>query len=105
MIKAVNEVESSGQGFSGDKPKILFEGHIFWRRLKEHGLDPKNHRSGNEDILYSSWTRDHYIGGEGEHLRLNKAKLIHEDAALESASWGLFQIMGFRWESLGYKSV
>ena len=105
VIKAVNEVESSGQGFSGNKPKILFEGHIFWRQLKKHGLDPNNHKAGNEDILYSSWTREHYIGGEAEHTRLKKAKLVHEDAALESASWGLFQIMGFHWESLGYESV
>ncbi|MEM7007772.1 MAG: N-acetylmuramidase family protein [Thermodesulfobacteriota bacterium] len=105
VVKAVNEVESSGQGFLGDKPKILFEGHILWRQLKKHGLDPKDHVAGNEDVLYSSWTREHYIGGQSEHLRLDKAKKIHENAALESASWGLFQIMGFHWENLGYKSV
>src|SRR5512145_2868604 len=30
-VKAVNEVESSGRGFlTSGKPKILFEGHIFW---------------------------------------------------------------------------
>lgn len=105
VIKAVNEVESSGQGFLGDKPKILFEGHIFWRQLKKHGLDPNTLKDGNENILYSRWTREHYFGGEREHERLNKAKKIHEKAALESASWGLFQIMGFHWDSLGYKSV
>lgn len=105
VIKAVNEVESSGQGFSGDKPKILFEGHVFWRQLKKHGLDPSSLTEGNENILYSRWTREHYFGGEREHERLEKAKKIHENAALESASWGLFQIMGYHWESLGYKSV
>lgn len=105
VIKAVNEVESSGQGFSGDKPKILFEGHIFWRQLKKHGLNPNEHKEGNENILYSSWTRQHYFGGVREHERLQNAIKIHENAALETASWGLFQIMGFHWESLGYKSV
>jgi hypothetical protein len=105
VIKAVNEVESSGQGFLGGKPKILFEGHIFWRRLKEHGLDPKSLVPDNENILYSRWTREHYFGGAREHERLDKAKKIHENAALESASWGLFQIMGYHWETLGYKSV
>lgn len=104
VIKAVNEVESSGQGFSGDKPKILFEGHIFWRQLKKHDLDPNTLTEGNENILYSRWTREHYFGGEREHDRLDMAKKIHENAALESASWGLFQIMGYHWESLGYKS-
>jgi len=105
VIKAVNEVESSGQGFSGNKPKILFEGHVFWRRLEKHGLDPKSLVPGNENILYKRWTREHYFGGAREHERLDKAKKIHENAALESASWGLFQIMGYHWESLGYKSV
>jgi len=105
VIKAVNEVESSGQGFLGNKPKILFEGHVFWRRLKEHGLDPNKFVAGNENILYSRWTREHYFGGAREHERLDKAKKIHENAALESASWGLFQIMGYHWKSLGYKSV
>ena len=61
VIKAVNEVESSGQGFLGNKPKILFEGHVFWRQLKKHGLDPMNHKAGNENILYSSWNREHYF--------------------------------------------
>ncbi len=40
-VKAVYEVESSGRGFlTSGKPKILFEGHIFWKRLKKHGLNP-----------------------------------------------------------------
>ena len=104
-IKAVNEVEASGQGFLGDKPKILFEGHVFWRQLKKHNLNPNDYRAGNESVLYPNWTREHYFGGAREHERLNQAKKIHENAALESASWGLFQIMGYHWKSLGYKSV
>lgn len=103
-MKAVNEVESMGVGFIAGKPKILFEGHIFWKRLKVHGLQPEDWKDGNEDILYSRWTSKHYEGGLAEHNRLAKAKKIHESAALESASWGLFQIMGFHYKSLGYKS-
>ena len=34
-VKAVNEIESSGKGFLIDgRPRILFEGHIFWKQLK-----------------------------------------------------------------------
>ena len=33
------------------------------------------------------------------------ARLIDDTAALESASWGAFQIMGFHWQRLGYASV
>jgi hypothetical protein len=104
-VKAVTEVEASAHGFVGGKPKILFEGHEFWKRLKAHGLDPTTCRAGNEDILYPKWTKAHYLGGVREHDRLDKARKIHEGAALESASWGLFQIMGYHWQSLGYSDV
>ena len=104
-LKAVYKVESNGKGFIGDEPKILFEGHIFWSRLKKLGLRPEEYVKGNEDILYPSWTKQFYTGGTGENRRLERAMLIHKDAARESASWGLFQIMGFHWQNLKYASV
>ena len=105
-VKAVYKVESSGRGFlTSGKPKILFEGHIFWRRLKKHGLDPSVYKKRNEDILYSKWTTKYYKGGEKEYERLTKAKKIHVSAALESASWGIFQIMGYHYKKVGYNSV
>ena len=102
-IKAVNEVESSGTGFLNNHPKILFERHVFWKRLKKHGVDPALHSIGNESILQKR--SGGYKGGVQEIQRLEKAKAIHTDAALESASWGLFQIMGYHWQSLSYDSV
>ena len=102
-IKAVNEVESSGTGFLNNHPKILFERHVFWERLKKHGLDPEIHTIGNEDILRTK--SGGYKGGVREIQRLERAKVIHSEAALESASWGLFQIMGYHWKSLSYDSV
>lgn len=111
-IKAVNEVESSGRGFNLDgNPKILFEGHVFWKQLQQAGIDPTQYVRGNEDVLYKAWTKQHYQGGKGEHDRLNKAIILAGnntkmvEAAYCSASWGLFQIMGFHYESLGYGSV
>lgn len=47
----------------------------------------------------------HVTGTRPEYDRLDRAKAIHADAALESASWGLFQIMGFHWKNLDYPSV
>ena len=107
VMKAVAEVESHGAGFipGTDKPKILFEGHVFWKRLKVYGIDPEKHVKGNEDILYKSWTKDFYLGGEREYDRLGRATLIHGEAGNESASWGMFQIMGYHWKALGYTSV
>lgn len=103
-IKAVNEVESSGRGFlANGEVKILFEGHVFWDRLKKKGKDPKKLKEGNEDILYPKQTYDYY--GMDQHARLIKARKIDPSIALESASWGLFQIMGFNHKAAGYSSV
>ena len=105
-IRAINEVESAGSGFiAEDTPKILFEGHVFWKRLQAHGLNPEDHVKGNEDVLYRKWTKRHYVGGIEEYDRLDKAVTIDEQAALESASWGAFQVLGMHWEWLGYASI
>ncbi|MCC7261603.1 MAG: DUF3380 domain-containing protein [Candidatus Latescibacteria bacterium] len=103
-VRAVYQVESNGRGFAEDQPKILFEGHIFWRQLKAHGLDPQRLASGNEDILYAKWTRAFYGSQAHERERLRRARAIHPAAAAESASWGLFQIMGFHWQHLNTAS-
>lgn len=98
-IKAVAEVESSGNGFNADgTPKILFEPHIFWRELVKAGINPGNHLAGNEDILYQKQGSKPYGKYSAQHNRLAKAKKINEPCALKSASWGKFQIMGFNWE-------
>lgn len=102
-IKAVNEVESAGTGFLNNFPKILFERHVFWKRLKKYDIDPELSTLGNEDILQKK--AGGYKGGVLEVARLERAKDIHEASALESASWGLFQIMGYHWKALGYVSV
>ncbi|PWQ99078.1 N-acetylmuramidase domain-containing protein [Leucothrix pacifica] len=102
-IKAVNEVESAGTGFLNNHPKILFERHVFWKRLIKHGVDPALVTIGNEDILQTK--SGGYEGGVSEVARLERASAIHATAALESASWGLFQIMGYHWKALGYDSA
>lgn len=111
-VKAVNEVESSGKGFLvNGKPKILFEGHIFWQQLLKRGINPENILTAqNKNVLYKKWTKTFYQGGVKEYDRLNEAIAIGsnpkiKEAALASASWGSFQIMGFHAVSLGYSSV
>ncbi|QMU64760.1 MAG: DUF3380 domain-containing protein [Flavobacteriaceae bacterium] len=103
-MKAVCEVESNGEGFLPDgRPKILFEGHIFWRELEKAGMNPEDYVVGNENVLYPSWVRDYY--GEDQYMRLNKAMNIQETAALASASWGMFQIMGFNYKACHFDTV
>ena len=95
-VHAVVEVETGGRsGFlSSGNPQVLFEGHIFWRELKERGIDPEKYASSDPDIVYKSWDKSKYKGGESEWARLEKAMKISRPAAICSASFGLFQILG-----------
>ncbi len=99
-IKAVAEVEASRSGFLADgRPKILFEAHQFSDRT-----DGRFDRS-HPGISSPRWNRDLYVGGAGEHTRLQEAMALDRGAALESASWGRFQIMGFNHEAAGFGNV
>jgi hypothetical protein len=107
-LKAVQKVETGGKGgfLPSGRPTILFEGHIFWQQLRARGIDPQGVATGkNEDILYPKWTKAHYKGGEAEYERLLRARHINEEAANASASWGMFQIMGFNHAACGEPSV
>lgn len=105
-IKAVAEVESSGEGFLSDgKPKILFEPHIFWKQLRTKGIDPNLFMEENPDILYPTWKSGAYGPVSKQHDRLERASKINREAALLSASWGRFQIMGFNWKLCGSASL
>lgn len=113
-IYAVNEVESKGKGFlDNGKPVILFERHIMYRQLatpRNAGDDTAELKRHADQLAAANPalvnpTAGGYIGGTAEHQRLAMARLIDDTAALESASWGAFQIMGFHWKRLGYASV
>lgn len=97
-IRAVAEVESSGNGFLPDgRPKILFERHIF-SRLTDRRFD-----AGHPDI--SNPDPGNYDGGADEYLRLYRALQLDGEAAVQSCSWGSLQIMGFNWKECGEKSL
>lgn len=113
-ILAVNEVESLGAGFlDNGKPKILYERHIMYRQLARPRApeDDAAALQAHADDLATSQpnlvnTRaGGYAGGTAEHQRLAHARLIDDTCALESASWGAFQIMGYHAVRLGYSSV
>ncbi len=113
-IYAVNEVESKGKGIlDNGKPVILFERHIMYRqlaKLRNAGDDQAELRRHADQLAITNPALVNpkpggYIGGTAEHQRLAMARLIDDNAALESASWGAFQIMGFHWKRLGYASV
>jgi len=102
VLKAVAEVESATSGFLPDgSPKILFEGHIFHRLT--NGKYSK--REIYKDISYPKWTSKYYEGGGQEYDRLKRAYDLNPVAAIKSASWGKFQIMGFNYNRCGFADV
>jgi hypothetical protein len=106
-VMALNLVESKGEGFAANgRPVILFERHVMHARLQVNGLSEDE--ADAFAALFPSVvnrTSGGYAGGTAEHQRLRAARLVHPTAALESASWGLFQIMGYHWQALGYDSA
>ena len=98
-IHAVSDVESAGGGFLEDgRPKILYESHQF------HHLTQGKWDASHPDISTPTWVRN-YKGGAAEYDRLEIAKALNEAAALESASWGRYQIMGLNFRPAGFESV
>lgn len=103
-IKAVNQVESSGSGFLPDRrPVILYERHVMFSRLEASGADAPGLALKYPNIV--SKQRGGYAGGTAEYSRLAVALSVDRNCALESCSWGQFQIMGYHWQALGYDSV
>lgn len=100
-IWAVCDVESAGGGFLPDRrPKILFEGHIFGG-LTQHRWD-----ATHPEVSAPAWNRSLY-GAPGAHQydRLSEAIGLDRPAALQSASWGMFQILGMNFSECGFPGV
>lgn len=100
-VKAVAEVESQGDGFlPNDLPKVLFEAHHFAH------LTQGRYTRSHPTISSTRWNRALYARtGIGEWKRLELAISLDRDAALQSASWGRFQIMGFNHRLCGFQTV
>jgi hypothetical protein len=96
-IWAVLGVETSGCGYLPDRrPQILFERHVF-HRLTNGKYD---------DGKISDPTPGGYgARGAPQYDRLNRAILKDRTAALQSASWGLGQIMGMNFAKAGFQDV
>lgn len=110
-IRAVAEIEAPRGGYLNDgQVTILFERHIFHRLTGgAHGgaRAPVPAKYSEAGLISESSTTP--PGGYGppslQHVRLQTAVELDRDAALQSASWGRFQIMGFNWKLAGYESL
>lgn len=118
QIRAVWQVECSGKGWFTDVrgdilakdgpggfldgphlPKLLFEAHHFDR------LTRGRFRASHPNLSSAKWNRALYVGGPGEWVRLHEAMKLDRNAALQSASYGGPQIMGFNHRLAGFGSV
>lgn len=97
-VRAVIDVESRGGFLPDGRPKILFERHYF-SRLTKGRFD-----TSHPGISNGKWG-GYGAGGAHQYDRLNAAIALDRDAALRSASWGLFQIMGDHCKTLGFADV
>lgn len=106
-IKAIAKIETGGKSGWIDSKHciILFEGHIFWQELKNTGINPYNYATKYYDVLYPHWTKKFYKGGLNEYQRLAKAERINKEAALKSASYGMFQILGTNYLKCDIKNI
>lgn len=105
-LRAVIEVECKGSGFNVDgTPVILFERHIMRQRLIANKRDIDLNLISAERPDLCSESTGAYGLYSAQHGRLNAAAQYHRNSALESASWGIGQVMGYHWKALGYPSL
>lgn len=105
-LLAVIQVESGGKIYASvagrNEPLIRFEGHYFYKRVADLARDeavrkglanPKAGAVKNPNGQAARWAL------------IDRAAKIDKQAAYESTSWGIGQVMGAHWKWLGYSSV
>ncbi len=91
-------VETRGFGFlPSRRPVIRFERHVF-HRLTDGRFDLEHPDLSNP-------VAGGYVGRAAEYARLKDASRLDTDGALQSASWGIGQVMGYNFAAIGYGSV
>lgn len=100
-IMAVAEVESGrfGAWFPDGAPVILFEPHYF------HELTGGKFDVRYPTLSYPKWGAKPYGANSEQHVKLEAAAKLDREAAMKSASWGLFQLMGANYRRAGHASV
>ena len=101
-IQAVSHVEAPRGGLlpaPDNRPVILFESHAF------HTATAGVYDASHPGISTSTWVHNYGPGGAHQYDRLQEALLLDREAALKSASWGKYQIMGSNYAEAGYDNV
>jgi hypothetical protein len=101
-VHAVAEVESGGRtGFdSANRPKILFETHKF--RRHSQGKFNESH----PDLTARYGTETYYASrGKDQWTVIREAFALDPHAAVKSASWGMFQVLGSNAFDCGWETL
>ena len=102
-IKAVVEIEAgkTHEGFSAPgRPLINFDLSMFRRFASRRGINLAKYGKSHPVVFNS-----HRGSQTRAHNRLEAARTIHPEAAVEGTFWGMFQIGGFNWQRCGAESI
>lgn len=92
-LKAFIQVETGGIGFATDTGKLIIQFEPAWFKKKAPYAPSGTWSVNTVDKQSKEW------------LAFNSAFKINPNAAMESTSIGLGQIMGFHYKTLGFKTV
>jgi hypothetical protein len=106
-IEAVARTETKTSPWDKEgRPTILFERHKFSHHSKR-AFD-RSHPDLSSPKQYNNKSTnkgDHYGSFALQYVKLRRAAMLHEQAALKAASWGAFQILGENHVASGFGSV
>lgn len=105
-VRAVGEVEAFSAPFlSTREPVILFERHYFYRLTNGNYTDLRVEGLPYPSSVISAKSPGGYGRIYDQHKRLAAAVRCNRNAALMSASWGMFQIMGLYHAEAGHATI
>jgi hypothetical protein len=97
-LRAVAKVESVGAGFAADgRLIILFEPHLFSRATN------RKFDASHPHLSYPNWGAQSYPRAQADRwAQLAEAYALDPVAAVSSASYGMFQILGLNFAVCGF---
>lgn len=108
-LLAVKAVESGGSAFNSDGRLVLaYEDHVFGKRTgyRFQKTHPHLSRRGFKHVksVAPSDPHPHKLNQEERWMLLAEACELDFDAAVQSCSYGMWQIMGFNYRKLSFSS-
>ncbi len=107
LVRACAQVESGGKSGFGPAglPIIAYEGHWF-QKYTHHHYDETHPLLSYRYKKKAGWQWQKNNKDQTTAWKtLNEAMELNAAAALKATSWGMCQVMGFNYESCGYKDV